>query len=243
MLTRKQHDLLLYIHKSLKSDGISPSFDEMKDALGLRSKSGIHRLITALEERGFIRRLPHRARALEVLKLPESMVSAGGFQPSIVADITPSRITGQPVVESMENISLPLYGRIAAGAPIEALNGHTETIDMPASMLGVPGNPVSALVCGMIFLRPAIDVMLGLGGDRSPPETAVLGGDLGANDERQDYLRAHLERGPNGDLRAIPFDKQDSSMMSTLSQAGCLIVRPAHAVAAPAGERVEIIRL
>ena len=110
-------------------------------------------------------------------------------------------------------------------------------------MLGVPGNPVSALVCGMIFMRPAIDVMLGLGGDPSPPETAVLGGDLGANDERQDYLRACLERGPNGDLRATPFDKQDSSMMSTLSAADCLIVRPAHAESAKAGERVEIIRL
>ena len=81
MLTRKQHDLLIYIHKSLKNEGISPSFDEMKDALGLRSKSGIHRLITALEERGFIRRLPHRARALEVLKLPDAMAPASGFQP------------------------------------------------------------------------------------------------------------------------------------------------------------------
>ena len=110
-------------------------------------------------------------------------------------------------------------------------------------MLGVPGNPVSALVCGIIFVRPAIDAMLGLGGDPSPPETAVLGGDLGANDERQDYLRAYLDRGSNGDLKATPFEKQDSSMMSTLSAAGCLIVRPAHAEPAKAGERVEIIRL
>ena len=110
-------------------------------------------------------------------------------------------------------------------------------------MLGVPGNPVSALVCGMIFIRPAIDVMLGLGGNPLPPETAVLGGDLGANDERQDYLRAYLMREPSGDLRATPFDKQDSSMMSNLSAAGCLIVRPAHAVAAQAGDRVKIIRL
>ena len=110
-------------------------------------------------------------------------------------------------------------------------------------MLGVPGNPVSALVCGMIFLRPAIDVMLGLDGDSSPPETAVLGGDLDANDERQDYLRADLDRQANGDLLATPFAKQDSSMMSTLAAAGCLIVRPPHAVAAKSGERVEIIRL
>ena len=140
MLTRKQHDLLLYIHKSLKSEGISPSFDEMKDALGLRSKSGIHRLITALEERGFIRRLPHRARALEVLQLPNDMAPATGFQPSIVPQIAPTiapgRISSQPVAASVENITLPLYGRIAAGAPIEALRDHSQTIDMPASMLG-----------------------------------------------------------------------------------------------------------
>lgn len=136
MLTRKQHDLLLYIHKSLKSEGISPSFDEMKDALGLRSKSGIHRLITALEERGFIRRLPHRARALEVLQLPDAMAPAGGFQPSIVPNTSPSRVSGQPVTASVENITLPLYGRIAAGSPIEALRDHSQTIDMPASMLG-----------------------------------------------------------------------------------------------------------
>ena len=140
MLTRKQHDLLLYIHKSLKNEGISPSFDEMKDALGLRSKSGIHRLVTALEERGFIRRLPHRARALEVLQLPNDMAPSGGFQPSIVpisvVPLSSGRISGQPVAASVENISMPLYGRIAAGTPIEALRDHSQTIDMPASMLG-----------------------------------------------------------------------------------------------------------
>lgn len=137
MLTRKQHDLLLYIHKSLKIEGISPSFDEMKDALGLRSKSGIHRLITALEERGFIRRLPHRARALEVLQLPDDMAPAGGFQPSIVPiSASESLSRRRPVVESVENIAIPLVGRIAAGSPIEALEDHSRTIDMPASMLG-----------------------------------------------------------------------------------------------------------
>ncbi len=136
MLTRKQHDLLLYIHNSLKTEGISPSFDEMKDALGLRSKSGIHRLITALEERGFIRRLPHRARALEILKLPDATTPSGGFQPSIVSTTSADRFTGQPVAAAVENISLPLYGRIAAGTPIEALRDHSQTIDMPASMLG-----------------------------------------------------------------------------------------------------------
>jgi repressor LexA len=136
MLTRKQHDLLIFIHKCLKADGISPSFDEMKDALGLRSKSGIHRLITALEERGFIRRLPHRARALEVLMLPDAMIPSGGFEPSIISGGLANGISGNTVSESMESVTLPLYGRIAAGTPIEALRDHSQTIDLPASMLG-----------------------------------------------------------------------------------------------------------
>jgi repressor LexA len=135
VLTRKQHDLLIFVHKCLKADGISPSFDEMKDALGLRSKSGIHRLITALEERGFIRRLPHRARALEVLMLPDAMIPPGGFEPSVISGGLEKGITGQPVAKSVENVSLPLYGRIAAGTPIEALRDHSQTIDMPASLL------------------------------------------------------------------------------------------------------------
>ena len=135
MLTRKQHDLLIFVHKCLKADGISPSFDEMRDALGLRSKSGIHRLITALEERGFIRRLPHRARALEVLMLPDAMIPSGGFEPSVISGGLDKSISGQPVAESVENVTLPLYGRIAAGTPIEALRDHSQTIDMPASLL------------------------------------------------------------------------------------------------------------
>ena len=137
MLTRKQHDLLIYVHQCLKADGISPSFDEMKDALGLRSKSGIHRLITALEERGFIRRLAHRARALEVLKLPDAVIPQGGFEPSVIAGgFAKGGISGTPVSKAVETVSLPLYGRIAAGTPIEALRDHSQTIDMPASMLG-----------------------------------------------------------------------------------------------------------
>ena len=109
-------------------------------------------------------------------------------------------------------------------------------------LLGVPGNPVSALVCGMIFLSPAIAAMLAMdhGGG---PETAVLGGDLGANDQRQDYLRARLEPGPDGELVATPFSKQDSSMLLTLASSGCLVVRPPHAGPAKTGERVEILRL
>ena len=144
MLTRKQYELLVFINQRLTESGVSPSFDEMKDALGLRSKSGIHRLITGLEERGFIRRLPHRARALEVLRLPENMESparparaaavADGFSPNVIqGDFT---LPGAPVPTDSEAVQLPLYGRIAAGTPLEALRDHSATVDVPASMLG-----------------------------------------------------------------------------------------------------------
>lgn len=147
MLTRKQHELLLFINARLNEGGVSPSFDEMKDALNLRSKSGIHRLITGLEERGFIRRLPHRARALEVLRLPEGMDGAGGgvkqtrpkFRPNVIkgdfANALPGRETPAPTVAVAETFQLPLYGRIAAGTPIEALRDNANFIDVPASML------------------------------------------------------------------------------------------------------------
>jgi molybdopterin molybdotransferase len=110
-------------------------------------------------------------------------------------------------------------------------------------LLGLPGNPVSSLLCGMLFLRPAIDVMLGVETENEPREGARLDRDLKANDERQSYLRARLARGSGGELVATPFDKQDSAMLSTLTAADCLIVRPPHAPPAKAGERVEIIRL
>ncbi|HYM30849.1 MAG TPA: transcriptional repressor LexA [Candidatus Cybelea sp.] len=137
MLTRKQHELLMYIHRHLERAGVSPSFDEMKDALQLKSKSGIHRLITGLEERGFIRRLPHRARALEVVKMPNAVVPpapkrASGFAPSVIEGRFP---TGGPTPASAETVSLPLYGRIAAGTPIEALRDQSNQIDVPASLL------------------------------------------------------------------------------------------------------------
>ncbi len=142
MLTKKQHELLSYIQERLEVSGISPSFDEMKDALNLKSKSGIHRLITALEERGFIRRLPHRARALEVVKLPDAALpsrSSGGFSPSVVRpDFTSGRTARAPAERAGEHntVSLPLYGRIAAGTPIEALRDHSNMVDVPAGMLG-----------------------------------------------------------------------------------------------------------
>ena len=148
MLTRKQHELLMFIHERMKESGIPPSFDEMKDALDLRSKSGIHRLITALEERGFIRRLPNRARALEVIKLPDSMnPSLGGrkarFEPSVIEGnlgkvATPPARPSAPVVnaDSYRAVTIPVMGRIAAGTPIEAIQTHSHTIMVPPEMLG-----------------------------------------------------------------------------------------------------------
>ncbi len=141
MLTRKQHQLLMFISRRLEQTGISPSFDEMKDALALKSKSGIHRLITALEERGFIRRLPHRARALEVLKLPDSALApavarASRFEPSIIEGDLPRPLAGAPAPDAAKAVSVPLYGSIAAGTPIEALRDHSQQIDLPVSMVG-----------------------------------------------------------------------------------------------------------
>ena len=136
MLTRKQHELLHYINERLEASGISPSFEEMKEALGLRSKSGIHRLITGLEERGFIRRLPHRARALEVIKLPTEAAAPGTratpFAPKVVRGDF-ATVAGRSA--SPESIDLPLVGRIAAGTPIEALQDNTHFVDVPASMI------------------------------------------------------------------------------------------------------------
>ena len=140
MLTRKQRELLLYINQRLTATGISPSFDEMKDALSLKSKSGIHRLVSGLEERGFIRRLPHRARALEVVKLPEeSAAGAAGersrFSPTVIRGDFTGSLPGTPVAPDVAAVELPLYGRIAAGTPIEALRDQTATVGVPASML------------------------------------------------------------------------------------------------------------
>jgi len=172
MLTRKQHELLMYIHQHLQHSGVSPSFDEMKDALNLRSKSGIHRLITGLEERGFIRRLAHRARALEVLRLPEAALPRRGgaaaaaapaapspeviaataevpaagarrFEPNVIrggganASISTGMPAGAVPVPSNDLLTLPLYGRIAAGTPIEALRDYSRQVEVPGSFVGV----------------------------------------------------------------------------------------------------------
>jgi repressor LexA len=142
MLTAKQRELLLFIDKSLKGSGISPSFDEMREALELKSKSGVHRLISALEERGFIRRLPNRARALEVLKIPE-------MQPANVVELR----SAAPAPAN-DTVEIPLHGRIAAGTPIEALQG-TECFPVPAALLG-PGEHVALEVSGDSMVEDGI---------------------------------------------------------------------------------------
>lgn len=135
MLTRKQHELLMFIHERIKESGVSPSFDEMKDALDLASKSGIHRLITALEERGFLRRLPHRARALEVVKMPEQATAAAPakgrqtFKPQVVENASPP-----PAANDVRE--LPILGRIAAGTPISAIQHERDRMVVPDQMLG-----------------------------------------------------------------------------------------------------------
>ena len=145
MLTRKQQELLLFIHERMKESGVPPSFDEMKDALDLASKSGIHRLITALEERGFIRRLPNRARALEVIKLPEAYAPPPqprrGFSPSVIEGSLgkpqPAKPSLSAVAEaSASSVAVPVMGRIAAGVPISAIQNTTHEISVPMEMLG-----------------------------------------------------------------------------------------------------------
>ncbi len=160
MLTRKQHELLMFIDRHLRATGFSPSFEEMKDALRLKSKSGIHRLITALEERGFLKRRAHRARALEVLRLPENVAprrveassgpvpvpsaappqpaaTAPGFSPNVIRGNFSPGLTGvQRTANDTGAVQLPLYGRIAAGMPIEAMRDTSASVDVPAALLG-----------------------------------------------------------------------------------------------------------
>jgi repressor LexA len=148
VLTAKQRELLLFVDGRLRESGVSPSFDEMREALALKSKSGVHRLISALEERGFIRRLPNRARALEVVKLPEMRPAAQA--PTVV----PIRAASAARLAANDTVDLPLHGRIAAGTPIEALQG-TETFSVPAALLG-PGEHYALEVSGDSMVEEGI---------------------------------------------------------------------------------------
>jgi repressor LexA len=167
MLTKKQYDLLVFIHTRVQRDGVPPSFDEMKDALSLRSKSGIHRLITALEERGYIRRMAHRARAVEILRLPENMEDARrerGFRPSVIqGDLSDQGVRRDevrrvpPAAErSSVGLTVPLIGRIAAGLPIEALEEGGQSITVPQQMLSATADHYALEVKGDSMIEAGI---------------------------------------------------------------------------------------
>ena len=164
MLTRKQLELLDFIRQRIDIDGIPPSFDEMKEALDLRSKSGIHRLITALEERGFIRRLAHRARALEIVKLPEAMERPGfspkvikGDRPDAAPAPTPARPRGGMDIEAVHAMEIPMMGRIAAGVPIEAISHVSHHVAVPGSMLSGKGQHYALEVKGDSMIDAGIN--------------------------------------------------------------------------------------
>jgi repressor LexA len=178
MLTRKQYELLVYIDSHLKQTGFSPSFEEMKEALNLRSKSGIHRLISALEERGYIARRHHRARALDVLRLPDNMAQReatapapveafGGFAPNVIRGDFTQRLSGVRTASDAGAIELPMYGRIAAGLPIEALRDNDSHIEVPMALLG-PGEHYGLEVAGDSMIEAGIldgDTVIILKGD------------------------------------------------------------------------------
>lgn len=209
MLTKKQHQLLMFIHERMQSDGVAPSFDEMKLALDLKSKSGIHRLIGALEERGFLRRLPHRARALEVVKLPEnaaaldsskspSNVISGKFGPGENATATHT-----PANDADDSVQLPLYGKIAAGMPIEALRDPSEHIGVPPSMLGM-GDHYALTIEG--------DSMI---------EAGILDGDT--------VIIQHSDRAENGAIVVALVDDEEATLKRLRRKGESIALEPANA--------------
>ena len=202
MLTAKQHELIRFIQQRLEDTGVPPSFDEMKEALDLRSKSGIHRLITALEERGFIRRLPNRARALEVVKLPEDAVT-GSDKPSAANDLVGAAMPTKTVAPDPANdiIDVPLHGRIAAGAPIEAIEGQS-SMPVPAALLG-PGEHYALEVSG--------DSMI---------EAGIFDGDF-ALVKRTDSAR-------DGEIVVALVDNEEATLKYLRKDAGRVILDPAN---------------
>ncbi|TYO65698.1 transcriptional repressor LexA [Bradyrhizobium hipponense] len=208
MLTRKQYELLRFISERLKESGVPPSFDEMKDALDLRSKSGIHRLITALEERGFIRRLPNRARAIEVIKLPELQAAAGtrrGFTPSVIeGNLGKVRASSSASADDGERpVAVPVMGRIAAGTPIEALQTRSHTINVPPDMLG-PGEHYALEVRG--------DSMV---------EAGILDGDMA--------LIQRNEAADTGDIVVALIDEEEATLKRFRRRGASIALEPANA--------------
>ena len=213
MLTRKQAELLRFIHERLKEAGVPPSFDEMKDALDLRSKSGIHRLITALEERGFIRRVPNRARAIEVIKLPESvahgMSSGAGMGAGRARGFTPSVIEGNlgRVRAASEDdggrpVAVPVMGRIAAGTPVEAIQTRSHTINMPSDLLST-GEHFALEVRG--------DSMI---------EAGILDGDIA--------LIKRAEAADTGDIVVALIDDEEATLKRFRRRGASIALEPAN---------------
>ena len=207
MLTRKQFELLRFIHERLTETGVPPSFDEMKDALDLRSKSGIHRLITALEERGFIRRLANRARAIEVIKLPESvnhgLSRSRGFTPSVIeGDLGRVRAGADDGSEGSHPIAVPVMGRIAAGTPIEAIQQRSHVINMPPDLLSA-GEHFALEVRG--------DSMI---------EAGILDGDIA--------LIRKSEAADTGDIVVALIDDEEATLKRFRRRGASIALEPAN---------------
>ena len=207
MLTRKQFELLRFINERLKESGVPPSFDEMKDALDLRSKSGIHRLITALEERGFIRRLPNRARAIEVIKLPEQAQPGfgngrRGFTPSVIEGNLGRVTRTASEDEGGRPVTVPVMGRIAAGTPIEALQTRTHSINIPPEMLA-SGEHYALEVRG--------DSMM---------EAGILDGDMA--------LIQRVEAAETGDIVVALIDEEEATLKRFRRRGASIALEPAN---------------
>jgi repressor LexA len=201
MLTRKQLELLRFIHERLTESGVPPSFDEMKDALDLRSKSGIHRLITALEERGFIRRLPNRARAIEVIKQPEGTGRARGFTPSVIEGNL-GRVRATADDEGGRPVAVPVMGRIAAGTPIEAIQTRSHTINIPPDLLST-GDHFALEVRG--------DSMIDAG---------ILDGDT--------VLVRRTEQADTGDIVVALIDNEEATLKRFRRRGASIALEPAN---------------
>ena len=226
MLTRKQKELLVLIRDRLAVDGVPPSFDEMKDALGLRSKSGIHRLITGLEERGFIKRLPHRARALEILRMPtgpdlKASKTASRGTKTIDPKMSDLPMPSMAALAAAQSVTLPLYGRIAAGRPIEALHDPNSSIDVPLDLLASGRSMAQA--SEHYALEVSGDSMIDAGimdGDNiiiRKCDTAENGAIIVALVEDNEATLKYLER-RNGQIALIPANKNYETRLFSADQ-------------------------
>jgi len=219
MLTRKQQELLIFIDERLKADGVSPSFEEMKAALNLKSKSGVHRLINALEERAFIRRLPNRARALEVLRLPEALKSERPAL-TLVSSQPEPQSTARPVPQAMlaanDTVVVPLHGRIAAGLPVEALESD-RSLAVPSALLG-PGDHYALEVSG--------DSMI---------EAGIFDGDYA--------LIRRCDTARDGDIVVALIDDSEATLKYLHREAGMVRLDPANSTHQPQRYRPDQVRI